>query len=77
VSGRVVDVDEEPARDGHTNHVERLRLMDDAMQILSSAFVKFDIWMTSSDAVKHMRGHGKKLLEMADRIERFSRRKVR
>ena len=67
----------EPVRDGQQHHVERLSLMHEAREVVASAYVGFDLWLTSRDAVKHLRGHGKQLLKIADRIEELGRRNVR
>jgi carbon storage regulator len=64
---------DEPVRDGQAGHVGRLRLMDDAREILARALLRFDMWMTSGEAIDHIRDHGQQLLAMADRLEQFTR----
>lgn len=64
---------DEPVRDGQAGHVVRLRLMDDAREILARAMLRFDLWMTTGEAIAHLRDHGQQLLAMADRIEQFTR----
>lgn len=73
LSGDAVAAGDDPVRDGQAGHVERLRLMDDAREIVARAFMRFDLWMTADDAVNHIRDHGKQLIAMADRIEQFTR----
>ena len=67
----------EPLRDGHHHHVERLSLMHEAREVVAGTYVGFDLWLTPSDAVNHLRGNAEQLLKIADRIEELCRRKVR
>lgn len=64
---------DDPVRDGHAGHIGRLRLMNEAREILLSSMLHFDLWMTSGEAIDHIRDHGQHLLAMADRLEQFTR----